>query len=74
MVKTQLVWYGKIFFFKSIKNTLSLIFSKVIERERSQDEKDGLRYYMDGTVEPLWEEWFYCYDLGVQLGPVIKRY
>ncbi len=31
------------------------------------------RYYVDGTVDPLWEEWFYCYDLGTQLGPVIKK-
>ena len=46
----------------------------MIERERSQEERDGLRYYVDGKVEPLWEQWFYCYDLGVQLGPVIKRY
>ncbi len=30
------------------------------------------RYYCDdGSV--LWEEWMYCYDLGVQLGPVIQR-
>ncbi len=31
------------------------------------------RYYCDdGSV--LWEEWMYCYDLGVQLGPVIQKY
>lgn len=69
------------------ENTVGL----VIERERSKDESDGLRfythpnvqhltrhyfdrYYVDGTVDPLWEEWFYCYDLGTQLGPTIKRY
>jgi 3-hydroxyanthranilate 3,4-dioxygenase len=46
----------------------------VIERERSEDEMDGLRYYVDGTIKPLWEEWFHCYDLGTQLGPVIKKY
>ena len=45
----------------------------MIERKRSQDEMDGLRYYVDGTVSPLWEQWFHCYDLGIQLGPVIKR-
>jgi 3-hydroxyanthranilate 3,4-dioxygenase len=51
-------------------NTVGL----VIERERSQEEIDGLRYYVDGTVSPLWEQWFHCYDLGTQLGPVIKSY
>nr|CAC80027.1 3-hydroxyanthranilate 3,4-dioxygenase [Suberites domuncula] len=51
-------------------NTVGL----VIERDRSKDETDGLRYYVDGTTDPLWEEWFYCYDLGSQLGPVIKKY
>lgn len=52
------------------ENTVGL----VIERERSKDESDGLRYYVDGTVDPLWEEWFHCYDLGTQLGPVIKKF
>lgn len=46
----------------------------VIERERTKEETDGLRYYVNGTIDPLWEEWFYCYDLGTQLGPVIKKY
>ena len=32
------------------------------------------RYYVEGTTDPLWEDWFYCYDLGVQLVPVIKTY
>ena len=45
----------------------------MIERERALGEKDGLRYYVDGTVNPLWEEWFHCYDLGTQLSPVIGR-
>ena len=44
-----------------------------MERERSMDEIDGLRYYFDGTTDILWEEWFHCYDLGTQLGPVIKK-
>lgn len=50
----------------------------VIERERAQDEKDGLRYFVekDGvpTLESLYEEWFHCEDLGSQLGPIIKRF
>ena len=46
---------------------------QVIERERSLEEKDGLRYYVEGTLDTLWEAWFHCYDLVVQLGPVIKR-
>lgn len=46
----------------------------VLERERDLSEKDGLRYYIDGTTEPLYEEWFHCTDLGAQLAPVIKRF
>lgn len=45
----------------------------MIERERLPEESDGLRYYVEGSTDPLWEEWFYCYDLGTQLGPVIKK-
>ncbi|EGD74082.1 3-hydroxyanthranilate 3,4-dioxygenase [Salpingoeca rosetta] len=47
----------------------------VIERERSEKELDGLRYYRkqdDST--PLWERWFHCYDLGTQLKPVIDEF
>ncbi|KAH3846391.1 3-hydroxyanthranilate 3,4-dioxygenase-like [Dreissena polymorpha] len=50
----------------------------VIERERAEDELDGLRYFVeeDGSpsLDSLYEEWFHCEDLGVQLGPVIKRF
>ena len=45
-------------------NTVGL----VIERERYEHETDGLRYYQEGTTDPLWEKWFYCHDLGKQLG------
>ncbi|XP_060079501.1 3-hydroxyanthranilate 3,4-dioxygenase-like [Ylistrum balloti] len=50
----------------------------VIERERDQKEMDGLRYYIEkdgaSTLESLYEEWFHCEDLGVQLAPIIKKY
>ncbi|XP_005102960.1 3-hydroxyanthranilate 3,4-dioxygenase [Aplysia californica] len=56
------------------ENTIGL----VIERERAESEKDGLRYFQekDGvpTTDSLYEEWFHCTDLGTQLAPVIKRY
>lgn len=29
---------------------------------------------MDGTTESLFERWFYCDDLGVQLVPVIEEF
>lgn len=45
----------------------------MIERERLNTENDGLCYYVENTTDILWEEWFYCYDLGMQLGPVIKK-
>ncbi|CAH1790658.1 unnamed protein product [Owenia fusiformis] len=57
-------------------NTVGL----VIERERLEEkgELDGLRYYVekDGekTLESLYEDWFYCTDLGSQLAPVIKAF
>ncbi|XP_071962295.1 3-hydroxyanthranilate 3,4-dioxygenase-like [Antedon mediterranea] len=52
------------------KDTVGL----VVERERADDEKDGLRYFVDGTTESLYEEWFHCGDLGSQLAPIIKRF
>lgn len=52
------------------ENTVGL----VIERERLNTENDGLRYYIENSTDILWEEWFYCYDLGTQLGPVIKKF
>jgi 3-hydroxyanthranilate 3,4-dioxygenase len=45
----------------------------VIERERLPEEMDGLRWYTT-EGEPLYEEWFHCTDLGVQLKPVIERF
>eukprot|EP00055_Hartaetosiga_balthica_P009572 m.38426 g.38426 ORF g.38426 m.38426 type:complete len:313 (-) comp6798_c0_seq2:116-1054(-) len=53
------------------KDTVGL----VLERQRLKAETDGLRYYCrSDPSKPLWERWFYCYDLGTQLGPVISEY
>ncbi|KAL7645473.1 UNVERIFIED_CONTAM: hypothetical protein RMT77_003859 [Armadillidium vulgare] len=52
------------------ENTVGL----VIERERLKTETDCLRYFVEGTTEILFEKWFYCEDLGVQLIPVIQEY
>lgn len=46
----------------------------VIERERDPTEIDGLRWYVGNTDEVLYEEYFHCTDLGVQLVPVIERF
>eukprot|EP00914_Ancora_sagittata_P033600 GHVO01067729.1.p1 GENE.GHVO01067729.1~~GHVO01067729.1.p1 ORF type:complete len:288 (+),score=37.56 GHVO01067729.1:49-864(+) len=50
----------------------------VIERVRDESEKDGLRYFQeqDGkmTLDPLYEAYFHCTDLGTQLAPIIKGF
>jgi 3-hydroxyanthranilate 3,4-dioxygenase len=46
----------------------------VIERERLKEERDALLYFIDGTNDILYERWFYCDDLGTQLGPLIKEF
>jgi len=46
----------------------------VVERERRKHEFDALRWYIPNELQVLWEKWFYCYDLGVQLGPVIEEF
>lgn len=46
----------------------------VIERERLPEESDGLRYFCEDGMTPLWEKWFHCEDLGTQLPPIIKEY
>ena len=52
------------------ENTVGL----VIERDRLPTETDGLRYYVGDTTEILFERWFHCDDLGVQLKPIIEEY
>eukprot|EP00656_Telonema_subtile_P029470 TRINITY_DN32603_c0_g1_i2.p1 TRINITY_DN32603_c0_g1~~TRINITY_DN32603_c0_g1_i2.p1 ORF type:complete len:327 (+),score=70.09 TRINITY_DN32603_c0_g1_i2:59-1039(+) len=51
-------------------------FGLVIEREREENEVDGLRWYTDfekcDTV--LYEKYFECHDLGKDLVPVVKEY
>ncbi|XP_075060256.1 3-hydroxyanthranilate 3,4-dioxygenase isoform X2 [Mixophyes fleayi] len=51
-------------------HTVGLVF----ERMRYETEKDGLRYYVDNSTEVLFEKWFYCEDLVIQLGPVIAEF
>ncbi|XP_019604210.1 3-hydroxyanthranilate 3,4-dioxygenase [Rhinolophus sinicus] len=51
-------------------NTVGL----VIERRRLKTELDGLRYYVGGTTDVLFEKWFYCEDLGTQLAPIIQEF
>lgn len=53
------------------ENTIGL----VVERERDATELDGLRYYCPSDpTATLWEKYFHCTDLGVQLPPVMKEY
>ena len=53
------------------ENTVGL----VLERERIPGEIDALRWYTpDGTGRILYEEIFFCTDLGQQLKPVIQRF
>uniref|UniRef100_UPI00398F36A2 3-hydroxyanthranilate 3,4-dioxygenase n=1 Tax=Pristiophorus japonicus TaxID=55135 RepID=UPI00398F36A2 len=51
-------------------NTVGLVF----ERTRLKTELDGLRYYVGDSTDVLFEKWFYCEDLGTQLGPIIKEF
>ncbi|XP_014453596.1 3-hydroxyanthranilate 3,4-dioxygenase isoform X3 [Alligator mississippiensis] len=51
-------------------NTVGL----VIERKRLKTETDGLRYYVEESTDVLFERWFYCKDLGVQLTPIIQEF
>lgn len=46
----------------------------VLERERLATEQDGLRWYVPGTSDILFEDWFHCTDLGKQLKPIIEAF
>ncbi len=53
----------------------------MVERQRLKTEMDCLRYYVNDFDEDekdenkvLWEKYFYCYDLGTQLPPVVKQF
>eukprot|EP00602_Paraphysomonas_sp_CaronLab_P010216 CAMPEP_0185018704 /NCGR_PEP_ID=MMETSP1103-20130426/1376_1 /TAXON_ID=36769 /ORGANISM="Paraphysomonas bandaiensis, Strain Caron Lab Isolate" /LENGTH=270 /DNA_ID=CAMNT_0027548627 /DNA_START=114 /DNA_END=926 /DNA_ORIENTATION=- len=46
----------------------------VVERLRHKHEHDGLRYFVPGTTDVLYEEYFHCRDLGSELVPVIQRF
>jgi len=48
----------------------------VIERERVEGEMDALRFYEDfsSCEKRLWERYFFCSDLGKDLGPVIGEW
>jgi len=54
-----------------VADTLGL----VIERRRTTDESDCLRWYTDqNCTQIMWEKYFYCDDLGRDLVPVVKEY
>nr|CAB3251715.1 3-hydroxyanthranilate 3,4-dioxygenase-like [Phallusia mammillata] len=52
------------------ENTVGL----VIERERLKTETDILRYFIDGSLDVLFEKAFYCEDLGTELPPIINEF
>ncbi|XP_036402646.1 3-hydroxyanthranilate 3,4-dioxygenase [Megalops cyprinoides] len=51
-------------------NTVGL----VVERRRLRSEADCLRYYVENSTDILFERWFYCENLGIQLVPVIQEF
>lgn len=54
-----------------LANTIGI----VVERQRKEDELDGLRYYVDDTnQQTLWQRYFHVTNLGVQLVPLIQEF
>ena len=46
----------------------------VIERRREPGEIDGVRWHIPNETNVLYEKWFFCKDLGIELVPLIKNY
>ncbi|KAJ3397054.1 3-hydroxyanthranilic acid dioxygenase [Lobulomyces angularis] len=46
----------------------------VIERKRPEGFLDALRWYCSECKEVVYEETFFCVNLGVQLKPVIEKF
>ena len=44
----------------------------VVERRRNLNETDSVRWFVPGTTDILFDGWFYCKDLGIELVPLIK--
>lgn len=57
-----------------VRNIFTTHIGIVVERERNHDEIDGLRWYCQQCHNILYTYSFYCYDLGVQLKPVIQHF
>ncbi len=53
-----------------VENTVGV----VLEKRRPKDEDDRLRWYCAECKAIVYEESFYCVDLGTQLKPVIEKY
>lgn len=52
------------------ENTLGI----VLERRRPENSLDTLRWYCEECKSVVYEESFYCVNLGTQLKPVIEAY
>jgi len=52
------------------ENTVGL----VVERERDESEIDCMRWYTKDYNEVLYEEWFHCVDLVINLPPIVERF
>lgn len=46
----------------------------VVERRRTPDERDHLRWYCESCGEILFDSSFHCTDLGTQLKPIIEQF
>lgn len=46
----------------------------VVERRRNLNETDSVRWFVPGTTDILFDRWFYCKDLGIELVPLIKEF